>query len=105
MGIPAFLVSSSLRLVVAQRLVRKICPACKATSRLDEESLIPYGHIPRERRARTLYEGKGCAGCNFAGMRGRIAIYEVMPASQEIRELIREPHRRARSARWPSSRE
>ncbi len=88
MGIPSFLVSSSLRLVVAQRLVRRICPACKATSRLNEESLIPYGHIPREQRPPALYEGKGCAACNFAGMRGRIAIYEVMPVSQEIRELI-----------------
>jgi len=88
MGIPAFLVSSSLRLVLAQRLVRKVCTECREPYEVDEESLIPYGHIPQGRGKCTMYRGKGCQTCNLTGMKGRVAISEAMPITKELRERI-----------------
>ncbi len=88
MGIPPFLVSSSLLLIVAQRLARRVCKDCREPYEADEDSLVPYGHLPQDLGACTFYRGKGCATCNFTGMRSRVAIYEVMPVSPEIRDLI-----------------
>lgn len=88
MGIPPFLVSSSLRLVVAQRLARKVCQECREPYEVEEESLIPYGHAPLGLKQCTLYKGKGCTTCQFTGMRSRIALYEVLAVTQEIRTLI-----------------
>jgi len=88
MGIPPFLVASSLLLVLAQRLGRKVCKDCKEPYEADEDSLVPYGHILTGVGKTQFYKGKGCANCSFTGMKGRVAIYEVMPVSQEIRDLI-----------------
>ncbi|HEV8533466.1 MAG TPA: type IV-A pilus assembly ATPase PilB [Methylomirabilota bacterium] len=88
MGIPPFLVSSSLTLILAQRLGRKVCKDCKQPYDADEETLVPYGHIPQGLGKISFYKGKGCATCNFTGMKGRVAIYEVMPVNQDIRDLI-----------------
>ncbi|HXJ79162.1 MAG TPA: type IV-A pilus assembly ATPase PilB [Candidatus Methylomirabilis sp.] len=88
MGIPPFLVSSALLLILAQRLARRVCPDCKEPYEADEESLVPYGHVPEGLGKVSFYRGKGCQTCNFTGMRGRVAIYEVMPVTQEIRDLI-----------------
>ena len=88
MGIPPFLVSSSLTLILAQRLGRKVCKDCKQPYDADEEILVPYGHIPQGLGKISFYKGKGCATCNFTGMKGRVAIYEVMPVNQDIRDLI-----------------
>jgi type IV pilus assembly protein PilB len=88
MGIPPFLVSSALLLVVAQRLARRVCNDCKEPYEADEESLAPYGHVPQGLGQLTFYRGKGCQTCNFTGMKGRVAIYEAMPISHELRDLI-----------------
>src|SRR5262252_972881 len=88
MGIPPFLVSSSLMLILAQRLGRRVCKDCKQPFEADEETLVPYGHIPQGLGKLTFFKGKGCATCSFTGMKGRVAIYEVMPISQEIRDLV-----------------
>ena len=88
MGIPPFLVASSLLLVLAQRLGRKVCRACREPYDADEESLVPYGHVPSGKGKVQFYKGKGCATCNFTGMKGRIAIYEVMPVGEELRDAI-----------------
>jgi type IV pilus assembly protein PilB len=89
MGIPPFLVSSSLLLILAQRLGRKICKDCKEPFEIDEETLVPYGHVSQGGGGKvTLYKGKGCAMCSFTGLKGRVAIYEVMLVTQEIRDLI-----------------
>jgi len=88
MGIPPFLVSSALLLILAQRLCRRVCSDCKEPYEADEESLLPYGHVPEGLGKVAFYRGKGCQTCSFTGMKGRVAIYEVMPVSQEIRELI-----------------
>ncbi len=88
MGIPPFLVASSLLLLLAQRLGRKVCRACREPYDADEESLVPYGHVPSGKGKVQFYKGKGCATCNFTGMKGRVAIYEVMPISEELRDAI-----------------
>jgi type IV pilus assembly protein PilB len=88
MGIPPFLVSSSLQLILAQRLGRRVCKDCKEPYEAAEESLAPYGHVPQGLGTVNFYKGKGCQTCNFTGMKGRVAIYEVMPASPEIRDMI-----------------
>src|SRR5215813_6362317 len=88
MGIPPFLVASSLLLVLAQRLGRKICKQCREPYDADEESLVQYGHVPTGKGKTQFYKGKGCATCNFTGMKGRVAIYEVMPIGEELRDGI-----------------
>jgi type IV pilus assembly protein PilB len=88
MGIPPFLVSSALSLILAQRLGRKICKDCRQPYDADEDSLVPYGHVPQGLGVVQFYKGKGCHTCSFTGMKGRIAIYEVMPVTEELREMI-----------------
>jgi type IV pilus assembly protein PilB len=88
MGIPSFLVASSLILIVAQRLARKVCRECRQPYEVDEASLVPYGHVVTGRGACTLMKAQGCGACNFTGLKGRIALYEVLPVTEEIRELI-----------------
>jgi type IV pilus assembly protein PilB len=87
MGIPPFLLASSLRLVVAQRLIRKVCAECREPYEIDAASLVPYTTTPADGRV-TVVIGRGCAVCNQTGLKGRIAIYEVMPVTKEIKELI-----------------
>jgi len=53
-----------------------------------EEELVPYGHTPQGLTNVTFYRGKGCATCNFTGMKGRVAIYEVMPVTEPLRDMI-----------------
>src|SRR5437867_4237994 len=88
MGIPPFLVASSLLLVMAQRLGRKVCKDCKEPVEGHEDQLVPLGHVAQGLGRVTFHKGRGCATCSFTGMKGRVAIYEVMPVSQEIRDLI-----------------
>jgi type IV pilus assembly protein PilB len=88
MGIPPFLVSSSLLLILAQRLGRKVCVGCREPYEVDEQTLVPYGYVSTGRGGVTLYKGKGCTACNFTGMKGRVAIYECMPISDELRDAI-----------------
>ncbi len=88
MGVPPFLISSSLLLILAQRLGRRICKACREPYEIDEETLAPYGHVVEGAGQLTVYKGKGCQTCNFTGMKGRVAIYEVMPVSEELRDMI-----------------
>ena len=88
MGIPPFLLASSLRLIVAQRLARKICEDCKETYEADEGLLVDQGLRQRGSGGLVLYRGRGCPACNFTGLKGRIALYEVLPITREIRDLI-----------------
>jgi type IV pilus assembly protein PilB len=85
MGVEPFLVSSSLHLVVAQRLVRKICSKCKREIDLPLENLQEFETGSWEG---TLYAGAGCPECNFSGFRGRVAIYEVLPFGESLKELV-----------------
>ena len=88
MGIPPFLLSSALLMILAQRLGRRICKDCRQPVEGREEDLIPYGHVPQGLTNVTFYRGKGCATCNFTGMKGRVAIYEVMPVTEAVRDMI-----------------
>jgi type IV pilus assembly protein PilB len=88
MGIPAYLVSSSLLLIVAQRLARRVCRDCTEAFEVEEDVLAAHGHVPTGRGRVTLARGRGCERCNFTGMRGRVALYELMPMSDAIRDLV-----------------
>jgi len=88
MGIEPFLVSSSTILILAQRLVRKICGACKAPVEVNPQALIEVGYSPEEAETMTVYHGTGCAVCSNTGYKGRVALYEVMPISERIRDLV-----------------
>jgi type IV pilus assembly protein PilB len=88
MGVEAFLVSSAVNLVVAQRLVRKVCKECKTVEEVSAETLLDLGVMDEEIGTFKCYHGKGCANCNDTGYRGRVALYEVMPLYEQIRELV-----------------
>jgi type IV pilus assembly protein PilB len=88
MGIQPFLLSSALLVVLAQRLGRRICRECRQPIDGKEEDLVPYGHVPQNLGSVTFYRGKGCPTCNFTGMKGRVAIYEVMPITETLRDMI-----------------
>ncbi|RLA99831.1 MAG: type II secretion system protein GspE, partial [Deltaproteobacteria bacterium] len=88
MGIEPFLVASSVNLIVAQRLARKICPKCKVEDDIPKETLIQMGMDSDEASRTVCYRGKGCPDCGNTGYKGRIALYEVMPVDDSIKELI-----------------
>jgi type IV pilus assembly protein PilB len=87
MGVEPFLVTSSLIVTVAQRLVRCICPDCKEPVDVPPEALIELGVPEQEIHDFQCYKGKGCSKCSNIGYRGRISLYEVMPTTDEIQEL------------------
>ena len=88
MGVEPFLVASSTNLIMAQRLVRRICNSCKTDVKLHAEALRELGVAEDEARKIQFKEGKGCVDCNNTGYKGRLGVYEVMPVSPRIRDLI-----------------
>ena len=88
MGIEPFLVATSVNLIQAQRLVRRICKECKGEIRLPKEALIDVGFAPSEAADLHTYKGQGCTACNGTGYKGRVGLYEVMEITDELRELI-----------------
>ena len=88
MGLPSFLISSSLLMVIAQRLVRRICLECREAIEVPVSALIDIGFRPEEAEGVQAYAGKGCAACGQTGFRGRIAIHEVMWLTPEVQEAI-----------------
>ena len=88
MGIPPFLISSSLLMVIAQRLVRRICLECREPVRVPVSALIDVGFRPEEAEGVQAYAGKGCATCAQTGFKGRIALHEVMWLTPEVQEAI-----------------
>jgi len=88
MGIEPFLVATSVNLICAQRLVRRICVNCKEELEVPEQALIDAGYTPEEVKTTKIYHGKGCTTCNKNGYKGRTGLYEVMEINDELRELI-----------------
>ncbi len=88
MGIEPFLVASSLNLVCAQRLVRRVCTACKHDDPVPAQGLINVGFTPELAETVVPKKGKGCEKCNQTGYKGRVGLYEVMEIGEELRELI-----------------
>jgi type IV pilus assembly protein PilB len=88
MGIEPFLVASSLNLVCAQRLVRRVCASCKVPDEVPTQALEQIGFTADDARAVTPFKGAGCEKCNKTGYKGRVGLYEVMEITDELRELI-----------------
>src|SRR6202047_5296603 len=88
MGIEPFLVATSVNLICAQRLVRRICANCKEVLKVPEQALVDAGYSQEEAKTTKIYHGKGCNVCNKGGYKGRTGLYEVMEINDELRELI-----------------
>jgi len=90
MGIEPFLVATSVHLICAQRLVRKICKECRAPLEMPPQALIEVGFEPADAKNLTIFKGRGCTTCNNTGYKGRLGLYEVLECSDEIRQMILE---------------
>lgn len=88
MGIEPFLISSAIILILAQRLIRKICMDCREPTKVHPQLLIDLGVPPDEVKSFPVYKGKGCPICNNTGYKGRIGLYEVMTMREEVKELV-----------------
>jgi type IV pilus assembly protein PilB len=88
MGIEPFLVATSVHLIVAQRLVRRICTFCKEPFEVPTAGLVNVGFGEQEARSLSLFRGRGCDRCSGTGYKGRVGLYEVMEIDDEVRELI-----------------
>jgi type IV pilus assembly protein PilB len=88
MGVEPFLVSSAVNLILAQRLARRVCLDCKEEIEIPKETLLDLGVPDEEVGSFKCYHGIGCTTCSQTGYKGRIALYEVMPMYEEIKELV-----------------
>ena len=88
MGIEPFLVATSVNIIQAQRLIRRICSECKEPVSVPPEGLVEVGFSKQEAADLKIYKGRGCSNCNNTGFKGRVGLYEVMEVTDELRELI-----------------
>jgi type IV pilus assembly protein PilB len=88
MGIEPFLVSSSLNLIVAQRLARRVCGNCREEVRIPPKAFADAGMKPERIKLARPAKGKGCDECSGTGFRGRVALYEAMPMREELKEMV-----------------
>jgi len=88
MGIEPYLVATSVVLIAAQRLVRRVCGNCKAQQDVPPQILVSLGYNPEDAKSVTVMKGKGCERCNGTGYKGRIALVEVLEITDEVRELV-----------------
>jgi type IV pilus assembly protein PilB len=88
MGIEPFLVATSVNIIQAQRLIRRICKECKEEVSVPPEALVEIGFSAEEAPSIKTFKGKGCSVCNNTGFKGRVGLYEVMEITDELRELI-----------------
>lgn len=89
MGVEPFLVTAGINLILAQRLVRKICEKCKGPINVEPQALLELG-VKKEELGdfKVVYQGHGCGACNDIGYKGRVAIYEVMPFTEALKVLV-----------------
>jgi type IV pilus assembly protein PilB len=89
MGIEPFLVASSVNAILAQRLARRVCADCKEPDpEVTRETLAIAGMTKEEAATVTPYKGRGCRNCSDTGFKGRVALYEVMPIGEELKEFV-----------------
>ena len=88
MNVEPFLIADSVRLIVAQRLVRKLCKSCRQEHKLTPYALEDIGFSPEEAKKIKVYKPKGCSSCHNTGYKGRTALFEVLEVSEEIKDLI-----------------
>ena len=111
MGVPNYILASGLDVIIAQRLVRRLCPHCIESYEADPSQVdiikwmlkdIGIAAVTKKKDNYTLHRSKGCEACGMTGYKGRVGIYEVMNFSEEIRTLIRlgaSPHEIIETAR------
>ncbi len=87
-GVETYLVASALSLVLAQRLVRRLCPQCRQPAATDDPSLVALGILPGTREGCVAFRPVGCHTCKGRGYSGRLAIHELLPMDAELRRLI-----------------
>ncbi|MFZ3138010.1 MAG: type IV-A pilus assembly ATPase PilB, partial [Thermodesulfovibrionales bacterium] len=90
MGVEPFLVAASIILIVSQRLARVVCTSCKEEEKVPVPALIQLGFSEEEAQTVKCYKGRGCPSCYNSGYKGRIALYEVMPLKDQLKEMILE---------------
>jgi type IV pilus assembly protein PilB len=88
MGIEPFLVATSVHLICAQRLARRVCQECKTEEDVTPQVLIDAGFTPEEAKTVKVFKGAGCSTCGNKGYKGRVGLYEVLEITDELRELI-----------------
>ncbi|MFO8061855.1 MAG: type IV-A pilus assembly ATPase PilB [bacterium] len=88
MGLQPYKVASSVVLIEAQRLVRRICPACKEQIDIPDEEFVKYGVNPAYMKGGTFYSGRGCVKCGNSGYKGRLGLFEVLPMTHSLRDMI-----------------
>jgi type IV pilus assembly protein PilB len=88
MGIEPFLVATSVNLICAQRLVRRLCAECKRQDKVSPQVLMDAGYTPDEARTVKVWKRQGCPACGNKGYKGRVGLYEVVEITDELRELI-----------------
>jgi len=88
MGVPPFLITATLEAILAQRLVRKICPDCREQTMPNTETLAELDLTPDDVLGKKFFHGRGCASCNNTGFRGRTGLFELMSITDPLRELI-----------------
>ena len=88
MGVEPFLVAASTNMILAQRLARKVCAACKEEINVPPQALVDVGLSPQDAKGVTCYQGKGCMECNDTGYKGRLALYEVMVITDDIKDAV-----------------
>jgi len=88
MGIEPFLVATSVHLICAQRLIRRVCSGCREELHMPAAALVEIGFTEAEAPRIKLFKGKGCTICNNTGYKGRVGLYEVMEINDALREMI-----------------
>jgi len=88
MGVEPFLITASVNLVLAQRLARKICSDCKAEIQVERQALVDLGFTAEQMNGAKLMKGAGCRTCNGTGYKGRVALYEVMRFTDQLKEMV-----------------
>lgn len=88
MEVEPFLIADSVTMIVAQRLVRRLCMKCRVKQDLTQEALVDIGYPPEEAKSAKVYKPSGCFECNNTGYKGRVGLFEVMDSTDEIKDLI-----------------
>ena len=88
MDVEPFLIADSVVLIIAQRLVRRLCQQCRVKHTLTPKALVDIGFSPEEAESVEVFKAQGCSECSDTGYRGRVGLYEVLEINNEIKELI-----------------
>lgn len=88
LGLEPYLINATMEGIIAQRLVRRICPSCKEEYEPSEESLMQVGLTPEDVEGKKFYRGRGCELCNNIGYKGRMGVFEIVTMNDELRDLL-----------------